>query len=260
MKTTILTLATVILAIAMPAQNAADFTANDCAGNNHNLFSELNSGKVIVIAWVMPCAGCLAPSQTAYEIVQSYATSNPGQVLMYVVDDYGNSSCNTINNWVNNNGMPGVTTFSDASITMSAYGGVGMPKIIVVGGGYSHGLYFNANNSAANDSAGIQAAIDSALVDVTTVPQLNDNISTIALSPNPASHQTLIGLTAKQSATVTIDLYNALGEKVECIYTGLLQPGENQFGLSIENLAEGIYWIRITDGEFSSEKMLSVTR
>ena len=33
--------------------NATDFTALDCDGVSHHLFSELDSGKVIVIAWVI---------------------------------------------------------------------------------------------------------------------------------------------------------------------------------------------------------------
>ena len=37
------------------AQTATDFTANDCAGTSHHLFAELDAGKIIVAAFVMPC-------------------------------------------------------------------------------------------------------------------------------------------------------------------------------------------------------------
>jgi len=33
---------------------ATDFLAEDCDGNMVHLFSELDEGKVVVIAWVMP--------------------------------------------------------------------------------------------------------------------------------------------------------------------------------------------------------------
>jgi len=57
MKKQILTFTFLILnTFGLIAQtNATDFTANDCDGVSHHLFSELDNGKVVVIAWVMPC-------------------------------------------------------------------------------------------------------------------------------------------------------------------------------------------------------------
>jgi hypothetical protein len=43
------------------SQTAADFTANDCNGTSHHLFAELNAGKVVVVAFVMPCTDCIGP-------------------------------------------------------------------------------------------------------------------------------------------------------------------------------------------------------
>jgi hypothetical protein len=260
MKTKLLTLALALGFITLPAQNAVDFTANDCAGNSHNLFSELNSGRVIVISWVMPCGGCIAASQTAYGVVQSYASSNPGQVSMYIVDDYGNTACNTLTTWANNNGMPLVTTFSDATIDMTGYGGVGMPKIIVVGGGYNHTLYFNENNSAANDATGIQNAIDSALVDATGITNPVNTTSAISLFPNPGINSSVLTITASSPSKATVEVYNTLGEKVLSVFDGTLQQGENRLNINTEGLAAGSYIVRITEGEMMREERLTVAK
>lgn len=55
MKRTILLSLSILFAIATFSQTTAtDFTAEDCDGNVVSLFSELDEGKVVVIAWVMP--------------------------------------------------------------------------------------------------------------------------------------------------------------------------------------------------------------
>ena len=49
---------------------------------------EQDAGKVVVIAWPMPCGSCIAPCLSAYTEVQNYTSSYPGRVLYYLVDDY----------------------------------------------------------------------------------------------------------------------------------------------------------------------------
>lgn len=86
-------------AMIMNGQTAVDFTVNDCAGTSHHLFGELDAGKVVVIAFVDPCASCIAPSGTALGIVQSFASSYPGRVLYYL-SDY--CACFVLNNGKSN--------------------------------------------------------------------------------------------------------------------------------------------------------------
>ena len=60
MKKTLLTAISGLFTILGFAQTTAtDFTANDCGGTSHTLFTELNAGNVIVITWVMPCSSCI---------------------------------------------------------------------------------------------------------------------------------------------------------------------------------------------------------
>src|ERR1043166_358895 len=96
------------------AQTATNFTANDCASTNHMLFTELDAGKVIVICWVMPCGNCITSASTDETTVQSFASSNPGRVKFYIVDDSGNSSCSTLTSWESTNGITADATFSNS--------------------------------------------------------------------------------------------------------------------------------------------------
>jgi len=139
---------------------ATDFNVVDCDGVSHHLFGELDAGKIIVIAWIMPCTSCITDPLNAHNIVQTYASTHPGRVVMYIADDYANTVCSTVVGWSNFYGMTNSTKFSDPAITMSDYGVDGMPKIVVLGGS-NHKVYYNENSS----SAGIGAAIDQALID-----------------------------------------------------------------------------------------------
>ncbi len=251
-------LAVLLLSLGATAQTTAtNFIADDCDGNSHNLFAELNSGKVIVIAWVMPCAGCLPASQTAYEIVQLFAVTHPGQVRMYVADDYANTPCSTIDTWVFANAMDSVTTFSDSALDMTAYGGVGMPKIIVLGGGFNHTVYFNENNIPADDSTGIHNAIDSALADITGLAADLSQQHSSTLFPNPANDQVVLTVHAEQAGQAQVQVFNVLGETVlemRCVFV----PGENRFTLNVNALSGGTYFVKVNDGEKSSVQKLII--
>jgi hypothetical protein len=124
------------------------------------LFTELNDNTIVVIAWVMPCSTCIADPLSALNIVDEYATSNPGRVVFYLVDDYAKTNCANLAGWANFYGFDNATKFSDASIKMDDYGVDGMPKIVVLGGA-NHQVYFNKNRS----SDGVREAIDKALSD-----------------------------------------------------------------------------------------------
>jgi hypothetical protein len=142
------------------ASTATDFTADDCNGVTHNLFSELDAGKIIVIAWIMPCNTCITDPLKAYNLVKSYATTNPGRVVFYLADDYADSPCAAITGFGNAYGMTDCDKFASAEVSMDDYGAAGMPKIAVFGGS-DHLVYYNRNQS----SEGLKEAIDKAIAD-----------------------------------------------------------------------------------------------
>ena len=235
--------------LSVNAQTPANFNGNDCSGNNHDLYAELASGKVIVVAWVMPCGSCLGPTLTASNVVQSYASSNPGQVLLYVADDAANTACSSINSWVNSNGITANATFSNSSVVESNYGTGGMPKIVVFGGGASPVTFFNQNGSAAGNSTNLQNAINSALA--TGVNDPASTVNSINLFPNPANTTSIISFTSQNGNEGNVAVYDQLGQKVIDAYSGAFVAGENKFEFNTAELANGIYFIRVNDAEAS---------
>jgi hypothetical protein len=220
---------------------ATNFNCNDCAGSNHDLFTELNAGKIVVLCWVMPCSSCISPSRTAYDVVQTYTSSQPGRVLFYLVDDYANTPCNTLTTWGNNNGMPNAVKFSNAAINPADYGIVGMPKIVIVGGVY-HKVYYNENDGA--NTAGIQPAIDLALSE-SGIDETNSPVSEFNLFPNPIQNSAKLTYTLKEKSNVSLAIINVFGETTSLISSENQTPGEYNREINYATLSNGVYFLRL---------------
>ena len=228
---------------------ATDFTVNDCTGSSHHLFSELDAGKIVVIAWVMPCGACAAQSLAAYNAVQSYATSNPNQVSFYLVDDVANTSCNSLTTWGNTNSMPNSTKFSDASISMSDYGASGMPKIVVLGGA-NHTVEYNAISGVTTSA--VQQAINS-LLSASGIEEItNGTTSKMIVFPNPAANKYSVNYTLDKPSTVSIELYTVNGQLIQTVMTKDQQKGTFSYDFSTENeLENGVYIVKLKTVEFT---------
>lgn len=228
------------------AQTAVNFNCDDCLGVNHDLFSELDAGKVIVICWVMPCGSCVVPSLTTYNVVQSFQTSNPDKVFMYLVDDYANTSCSSLKSWGNNQGMTDVTCFSNSAIKMSDYGSSGMPKVVVVGDA-SHTVFYNANNSV--NGTALQTAIGAAIAaTLTGMDESKDTFAETEFYPNPSTESSSLKFELESSSTVSLKILSNLGEMVQELSYPNLPQGSNLIEINTSGLSNGIYFIKISDG------------
>jgi hypothetical protein len=228
------------------AQTAVNFNCNDCTGANHDLFTELDEGKVIVICWVMPCSACVGPSLTTSNVVRSFATTHPDKVHMYLVDDYANTNCNSINSWANSNGILPSAMFSNSAIKMEDYGSTGMPKVVVVGD-VNHAVFYNANNSV--NASALQTAINSALdATITGIPEDSGTFSNVGFFPNPSNTSSTIVFSLEKPSEVKVEIHDQLGREVsEMSFTSLPQ-GENKIDINTADLSNGVYFIKLTEG------------
>ncbi len=238
------------------AQTATNFTANDCSGNSHDLFSDLDSGKVIVICWVMPCSACVSGALTTYNIVQSYTSAYPGKVIMFLCDDYANTVCSSLNSWADSHGLSRAARFSNAAINMTDYGTTGMPKIVVLGG-VDHAVLYNADYTV--DASSMQSAIEGALT-TTSIHDIGGVVSAFNLFPNPSSTSTDIEFNLSKDADINIDLFNLQGELIHHIYNGGLSAGENNIPINVSSYAAGTYFVKLSEGNKSKILNLVVSK
>lgn len=255
MKKLILSLSLLAAVTAANAQTyATNWTATDCNSVSHTLFNTLDSGKIIVFVWVMPCASCKNGAKAAYNAVQSFATTNPGKVRMYMADDLGDASCSSLQSWVTSNSigsLSNMTIFSNAGnvIDENDFGGTGMPHVIVMGG-TDHKIYYNTKNSATNDQPGITAAVNSALsaLSVSGAPVA----ANFSVSPNPATDVvTIDGL----NGISKIEVVSVSGKTVR---TEKIGSGKTSVQFSLSGLAAGLYLVKATDleGNTSIQKLV----
>ena len=244
MKKLFYSLLFIVIASNTFSQTPVNFISTDCSGSSHDLFAELNSGKVIVLCWVMPCINCVAPSMTTYNVVQSYNTSQPDRVRFYLTDDYGDTPCSSLMSWANANHLTNAKIFSDATISMTPYQTTGMPMIVVLGG-IAHKIFFIGKNTV--DIPSLQAAIDSALI-TTDIEERTMNIPQLAIQSNPVHERTVLKCELSKTTFVNIRLLNAQGAEVTGIFSGQLSAGLNEIPIDFTRYKAGMYFIRYNDG------------
>ena len=171
------------------AQTATNFNVKDCKGINHDLFTELDSGNIIVLVWVMPCATCTEPAIASYIEVDDFRAKKSAKIKYYLVDDYANTSCSSLTSWAKNNGIDAPDAiFVDKAINMMDYGSVGMPKVLVLCG-KTHEVIFQQDD--ALNVANFKKALDDALICKNTVGIEEIKASIFTINPNPIKGSSL---------------------------------------------------------------------
>ncbi|MBK7553729.1 MAG: T9SS type A sorting domain-containing protein [Flavobacteriales bacterium] len=174
-------LASACLASATAQTTALDFTANDCDGVSHNLFTELEAGDVVIIELVMMgCQPCVTAGNSLKNNVLPNV-SDPSRVKLYSIGFTNGITCTQMNDWKNTNGFTH-TVFAGMSAQTTHYGGMGMPTIAVVGGA-AHDVFYSEQGHSDSDNPDILAAIEAALVAGVGINEVNS--TDVVIHPNP---------------------------------------------------------------------------
>lgn len=183
MKHVYLSLALLAFTGAQAQTTAMDFTADDCDGVSHTLFSDLDAGYCVVIDLVM--MGCPSCGPATLQIHDNVLpnVSDPTRVKFYSIGYTNSITCTQITNWRNT--LPlSHPVFAGMSALTTYYGGMGMPTVVVLGGGTTHGVYYNELGHNANDNPVVIAAVNEALAASIGIEETER--PTTVLSPNPA--------------------------------------------------------------------------
>ncbi len=224
---------------------AFDWTRTECGSNKtHHLYAELDSGYVVVIDLVMMnCLPCVTATDGLKAILDQFEADYPGRVRLYSVGFHNSISCEQLLAWKIFNGFKH-PAFSGGGDETAYYGGMGMPTIIVAGGGTAHKLYYHDFGYDPAYDVPIAAAIAQALEEshATAVPGLLSSPSRMILSPNPAGESIRLDLTEYPGDAIIIR--DVLGRTW---YHQAIKASEcnNQLTIPVNSWPSGIFQVSL---------------
>jgi hypothetical protein len=92
--------------------------------------------------------------------------------------------------------------------------------------------------------------------DISGVADEKVAVSSATIYPNPASSTITIGIELNQSANVTISIYDLTGKEVVFVPKQSLQVGIHNLEVDVDDLAPGLYVVKINTGDNSINKKL----
>ena len=78
--------------------------------------------------------------------------------------------------------------------------------------------------------------------------------------PNPFNPSTSISFNIPESYDVSVDVYDLAGAKVATVYNGMMEAGNHNMTFDASDLASGTYVYKLTAGEFSVSKKMTLVK
>jgi hypothetical protein len=78
--------------------------------------------------------------------------------------------------------------------------------------------------------------------------------------PNPTHSQATVRYALPQREKITIRVYDVLGRQVATVKRGPADPGRKQLQLDTSDLTSGTYFLRLTAGETTRTRKLTVVK
>lgn len=232
------------LSLLFKGQTATDFTVTSCAGINHNLFSALDTGKIVLLAWVKPENANTNFIASAYSVIQEFEVTNPNRVSLFICDDYSNTSCAALNGWMAGKTFSQCTSFSDNSIKMSDYDLNGIPKIAVIGNN-SH-FVFDVQVNTLNDSL-LRETIRSIIIGPVSLKDTIANNFQSSIMPNPVSSNLTVKYTLTERDNLLFEIFNSEGKTIKSISNSNNHSSDNSMQIDTQSLNPGIYFFKISN-------------
>lgn len=85
--------------------------------------------------------------------------------------------------------------------------------------------------------------------------RLNAGEIRFEVAPNPSHGEVKLELSERPGNNVQIEIYSILGNKISSFH---IRAGEQHILLNLSSLTNGIYLIRLTDGQNSSVKRVKI--
>lgn len=218
---------------------AEDWTQTDCNGVEHNLFSELDAGEVVLMEIVMldGCMPCINAAHYMAPVIEYYNANYDNRINYYTFGFDDSYSCSQLIDWKTENSIICNAQFVEGEAIAANYGGMGMPTIIVAGRS-SHVVCYNKFGFGPLDTANLANAFEYAL-GLTETLAIDNPEKSMQVYPNPV-HDVLH---FDMNGTADISIKNLAGVTI------MQQTGTNH--IDVNSLPAGLYFYEINAATFS---------
>ena len=119
--------------------------------------------------------------------------------------------------------------------------------------------YLNSTNSLGQHGEAEDYKVN--ITSATGVNELSNSPLAFSLAPNPTVDNSSISYTLTNNTTVSMEVFNMVGEKVAVLENGMEQSGTHTRNINVAelNLNSGIYFIVLTAGQLSETRKLIVS-
>ena len=220
---------------------AYDFNMNDCSGNMHHLFAELDSGNVAIMEFFMlSCSPCVDAGNELEPMFQNLKASCSSKILFYHFGFTNSYTCSQVTNWVSTNLYSSIP-FDSGGVQVAYYGGMGMPTMAVVAGN-THKVLHTSVGYVAGDTAIIADSIRTFFGCASAGVHDFSLANSVSVYPNPSNGK--FQVSCPKSQVSTLEIFNVMGEK---FYSS------TQSEIDISSQPNGIYFLRgkTSEGIFS---------
>lgn len=242
------------LEVSTAQTTAMDFNMNDCNGQMHNLYSELNQNKVVILEFFMTnCNPCITAGTSLNKMHEGLQSTYPGQVLYYHFSFNNSTNCTVISDWVTSHSYNSVP-FDSGAAQVAYYGGFGMPTVVVVAGA-EHEILFTGLGFSSSDTSEIADAVHEFFI-TSSVDELPKAIASLSVFPNPAANQAIVKIQLNEPTTLQLQLTDLSGREISTIYSGKAPAGFMEHSINTTAVADGIYLIKVVaNGNESFSKL-----
>jgi|GEM_PF-705266 len=145
--------------------NTRNWEKTDClSGTPVQLYNLLDSGYVIIHEYVMVnCRPCITAGKGLSNIVHSMKKMYPGRIKFFQTVYEDETDCDTLQAWMYSHNFSPDALFIQGAEEVAFYGGMGMPTIVVLGGGMRHKGYYKKQGFAPRDNGYIIKAVKRAV-------------------------------------------------------------------------------------------------
>ncbi len=243
-----------VFTISSAQTTAMQINGLDCNGNAHDLFSELDAGKAVILHFFMPsCGSCPPPAQKIQAMANNIMNTYPGMITAYAMPYQNSTTCSYTSTWCSTNNLSLYMPYDSGATQVAYYGGFGMPTVVLLGG-TDHRVMYSSLNFVTSDTTEMRDSILALFGPLTSGQRLKNEESAFNIYPNPSNENVSMQIDIKRGGNVKIEILNLSGEIVEFdesrIASGLYLK---EFNTSF--LPSGIYLARVsTNGNFLTKK------